>query len=105
MRVGLHSAVVWNRLYLTPLAAILSSVGIRIGPPNAPAEPKPMSSMRTMTTLGAPFGAFTSNRGGALASRASSSVIASYFGSAIGRTVRSSSFSWAGTAARSSAAQ
>jgi hypothetical protein len=35
-----------------------------------------MSSIRTITTLGAPAGAFTSKRGGAFALRASTSVIA-----------------------------
>ena len=41
-------------------------------------------------TFGAPLGAFTSNLGGAFASRASSSVASGYCGSAIGSTVRSS---------------
>ena len=90
MRVGLHSAVVWKRLYFSPLAASFSSVGILIGPPNALLWPKPMSSISTITTLGAPCGAFTSKRGGALALRASSSVIGVTFGSGIGSTVRSS---------------
>ena len=36
-----------------------------IGPPNALEWPKPMSSISTMTTFGAPSGAFTSKRGGA----------------------------------------
>jgi hypothetical protein len=49
-----------------------------------------MSSISTMTTLGAPAGAFTSNRGGALARRASCSVMDGVGGSAIGKTVRSS---------------
>ncbi len=48
---------------------------MRIGPPNALLWPKPMSSISTITTLGAPAGAFTSKRGGAFASRASSVVI------------------------------
>src|SRR5262245_31511284 len=90
IRVGEHRAVVWNRLNFSPLAASFSHVGIRTGPPNALDWPKPMSSIRTMTTLGAPFGALTSKRGGALALRASISVIAGYFGSGTGRTVRSS---------------
>ena len=46
-----------------------------IGPPKALDMPKPMSSMRTMRTLGAPSGAFTSKRGGGVTLRASSSVI------------------------------
>src|SRR5881275_468567 len=40
-------------------------------------------------TFGAPFGALTSKRGGALALRASSSVIVGGLGSGTGRTVRS----------------
>ena len=39
-----------------------------------------MSSISTMSTLGAPAGAFTSNRGGALALRTSSSVIVRVLG-------------------------
>ena len=46
-----------------------------IGPPKALDWPNPMSSISTMSTLGAPAGAFTSNRGGAFAFRTSSSVI------------------------------
>ncbi len=61
-----------------------------IGPPKALDWPNPMSSISTMSTFGAPFGAFTSNRGGAFALRASISVIGSCFGSGIGRTERSS---------------
>ena len=59
-------------------------------PPKMPAVPNPMSSINTITTLGAPAGASTANGGGATALRASSSVIAGYSGSTIGRTVRSS---------------
>ena len=43
----------------------------------------------TMITFGAPSGAFTSNRGGAFASRASSVVMVGGRGSGIGKTVRS----------------
>ncbi len=75
MRVGLQSAVVWKRLYLRPPAASFSTVGMLIGPPKALLWPKPMSSISTITTLGAPCGAFTSKRAGAFALRASSSVI------------------------------
>src|SRR6187402_2859533 len=53
-----------------------------------------MSSIRNTTTLGAPAGAFTSKRGGALALRASSSFSSGYSGSAIGSTRRSI---WPGT--------
>ena len=50
-----------------------------------------MSSMSTMTTcLGAPCGALTSNLGGGFTLRASSSLYVGDFGSAIGKTVRSS---------------
>ena len=52
--------------------------------------PKPMSSISTITTFGAPSGALTSKRGGALALRASSSLMTATAGSWIGRTVRSS---------------
>src|SRR5437762_2198023 len=90
MRVGEHRAVVWKRLYFSPLLASFSQVGMWIGPPKALDWPKPMSSIRTMTTLGAPFGALTSKRGGALALRASTSVMGLSLGSGIGRTVRSS---------------
>ena len=37
-----------------------------MGPPNVLGAPKPISSIRTMTTFGAPLGAFTSKRGGSL---------------------------------------
>src|ERR1700730_7583559 len=47
-----------------------------------------MSSSKTTTTFGAPLGAFTSKRGGALALRASSSVIVGGEGSGTGSTVR-----------------
>ena len=67
---------------------------MRMGPPKALLWPKPMSSIRTITTLGAPAGAFTWKRAGAFALRASSSVMGWRTGSGIGRTVRSS-FSWA----------
>ena len=50
-----------------------------------------MSSISTITTLGALCGAVTSKRGGAFAFRASSSVIGAYLGGTIGKTVRSMS--------------
>ena len=68
-----------------------SIVGVRIGPPNVLGPPKPTSSIRTMTTFGAFAGALTSNRAGGFALRASSSLYRGGSGSAIGRTVRSSS--------------
>jgi hypothetical protein len=52
---------------------------------------------QTTTTFGAPLGALTSKRGGALALRASSSVISGHLGSGIGNTVPSS-FAAAGCA-------
>jgi hypothetical protein len=51
---------------------------VRMGPPNVLVPPKPRSSISTITTLGASLGALTSNRGGALALRASSSAEALY---------------------------
>src|SRR5439155_6071269 len=71
-----------------PSAASLSSIGILHGPPKALDCPKPISSSKTTTTFGAPFGAFTSNRGGGLTLRASSSVIVGGLGSGTGSTVR-----------------
>src|SRR3990172_3848631 len=59
------------------------------GPPKVADAPKPTSSIRTITTFGAPLGAWTSKRGGGFTLRASSSVYAGLGGSAIGRTVRS----------------
>src|SRR4051812_11276319 len=88
IRVGEHRAVVWKRLYFRPFLARRSQVGMWTGPPKALLWPKPMSSISTMTTLGAPRGALTSKRGGALALRALTWVIALTFGSGIGRTVR-----------------
>ena len=63
-RVGEHSAVVWKRLYLSPFAARRSNVGVRHGPPNALEEPKPASSIRTTSTLGAPAGGRSGSIGG-----------------------------------------
>ena len=73
-RVGEQSAVVWKLLKRRPSLASRSSVGIGTGPPKLPGTAKPMSSIRTTTTFGAPAGAFTWKKGGALALRASSSV-------------------------------
>src|ERR1700729_273575 len=77
-----------------------------MGPPKALDWPKPISSIRTIRTLGALAGAFTSNRGGGVASRASKTVLWGYWGSGIGRTVRSVGYttracagSWAATGA------
>src|SRR5258707_4862374 len=48
-----------------------------------------MSSIKTIRTLGALGGAFTSNRGGGVAFLASNTVLWGYLGSGIGSTVRS----------------
>ena len=70
-----------------------------MGPPKALDWPNPMSSMRTISTLGAPAGAFTSNRGGGVALRTSNTVLCGYCGSGIGSTERSvGSTTFAGTA-------
>src|SRR5258707_13456572 len=58
-----------------------------------------MSSISTITTLGALGGAFTSNRGGGVAFLASKTVLCGYWGSGIGSTVRS-----VGTTTRAGAA-
>ena len=52
--MGEHSAVVWNRLYLSPFAARRSAVGVLTGPPKALLAAKPTSSRRTTRTFGAP---------------------------------------------------
>ena len=51
--------------------------------------PKPISSIKTITTFGAPLGAVTSNRLGAVEFLTSCSVYCGYVGSFIGRTVLS----------------
>src|SRR5262245_15906527 len=58
-RVGLHSAVVWKWLYLSPLSASFVNVGVWHGPPKVLVAPKPTSSRRTKRMFGAPAGAFT----------------------------------------------
>src|SRR5215475_14671366 len=58
-RVGEHSAVVWNWLYLKPLFAKRSRVGVGIGPPKVLDAPKPVSSVMISKIFGAPFGAVT----------------------------------------------
>ncbi len=63
-RVGAHSAVVWKRLYLRPPAASRSAIGVRHGPPNVPAAPKPTSSSSTISTFGAPSGGSNGSMGG-----------------------------------------
>src|SRR3954452_10568398 len=63
-RVGAHRAVVWNRLNLSPPAASRSAVGVRHGPPNVLAAPKPTSSRSTTSTFGAPAGGSSGSIGG-----------------------------------------
>src|ERR1700737_2327902 len=60
-----------------------------MGPPKALGWPNPMSSISTMSTLGALAGALTSNRGGGVALRASNTVLCGYWGSGSGNIVRS----------------
>ncbi len=56
IREGEQRAVVWKRLYFSPPAASFSAFGVWQGPPKALEEPNPASSMRMISTLGAPFG-------------------------------------------------
>ena len=63
-RVGEHNAVVWNRVYFKPLDASFSKLGVSHGPPNALLAPKPTSSIRMTSTLGAVAGGRTSLIGG-----------------------------------------
>jgi hypothetical protein len=75
---------------------------VATGPPKVLGTPKPRSSTRTITTFGAPAGAFTSKRGGIAALRASSSVMGGFAGARTGSTVRSSA-GWAPAAATNAA--
>jgi hypothetical protein len=90
-RVGEHNAVVWKRLNFNPSPARRSAVGVWHGPPNALEHPKPASSIRTMSTLGAPAGGRNGSIGGncAAGSLASSKTGPSYGRSGIGSTSRS----------------
>ena len=55
-----QTAVVWKRENLSPPAASRSATGVLlIGPPKAEDAPKPTSSMRITSTLGAPGGGRT----------------------------------------------
>ena len=54
-RDGEHTAVVWKFVYLRPLLASFSIVGVRAGPPNALLAPNPTSSIRIHSTLGLPL--------------------------------------------------
>ena len=62
----------------------------RMTPPNVVVAPKPISYIRTTTTLGAPLGAFTSKISGLVTFLASISVTGSLGGGWMGRIVRSS---------------
>jgi hypothetical protein len=66
-RVGEHSAVVWKRLKRSPSRDSRSAVGVWHGPPNALAQPKPASSMRTIRTFGALAGGRSGVIGGNVA--------------------------------------
>src|SRR5690349_10245985 len=89
-RVGAHSAVVWNRLYLRPFRASRSAVGVTHGPPNALDAAKPTSSSRTTSTLGAPSGGRKGSIAGndASGSLASNGSVPAYGVSGMGRTSR-----------------
>ena len=63
-RVGEHSAVVWKRLYLRPSAASRSAIGVLTGPPKALDAAKPVSSISTIRTFGAPSGGRSGSIGG-----------------------------------------
>ena len=76
-RVGAHSAVVWNRLYVSPPAASRSAVGVWHGPPNALDAPKPTSSSRTTSTFGAPSGGSSGSIGGKAVSGSFASYVVS----------------------------
>jgi hypothetical protein len=63
-RVGEQSAVVWKRLNFSPFFANRSAFGVLVGPPKALDAPNPTSSIRTISTLGAPFGGRSCSIGG-----------------------------------------
>src|ERR1700675_1758176 len=74
-------------------------VGMLTPPPKVLGAPKPISSSRITTTLGAPSGGRSSLIGGNFASRASSGTLPGYLYcvSGIGKRVRSISCADAGT--------
>ncbi len=94
-RVGEQSAVVWKRLYLSPLDARRSAVGVAHGPPNALDAAKPTSSMRMTRTFGAPSGGRSCSIGGNDVAGSFASYVVSPTGvmSGIGRTSRCSGLS------------
>src|SRR5262249_46238238 len=85
-RVGEHSAVVWNWLYLNPMFANRSRVGVGIGPPKVLAAPKPVSSVMMRRTFGAPFGAVTAFGKSGVDSLALRPMMPRNCGCGIGRT-------------------
>src|SRR3972149_10402386 len=89
-RVGEHNAVVWKRVYLSPPAASFSALGVWHGPPKALDEPKPASSIRTISTFGAPSGGRMGSIGGNLLSGALAAYLINpaHARSGIGRTGR-----------------
>ena len=48
-----HIAVLWKRLYDTPVLWTRERVGVRTSPPNVSGRPGPASSIRMMTMFGA----------------------------------------------------
>src|SRR3954463_15713898 len=56
-RVGEHSAVVCQFVYVSPDAASLLMLGVSISPPHGSMAENPVSSRTMYRTLGAPFGA------------------------------------------------
>src|SRR5438270_10838985 len=88
-RVGEQRAGAWKRLYFKPPAASFSAFGVWQGPPKALDDPNPASSIRTIRTLGAPFGGRNCSIGGNLVSGSFESNVISLAGgrSAIGRWV------------------
>jgi hypothetical protein len=71
------------------MAAIRSAVGVGIGPPKVLVAPKPTSSVRMRSTLGAPSGAAGSAGKSFTESDGLKPVVPSKGGSGIGRTSRS----------------
>ncbi len=89
-RVGEQSAVVWKRVYFSPLEASRSAFGVAITPPNALDAPKPTSSMSTTRTFGAPSGGRSCVIGGNDVSGSFASYVVSPTGvvSGMGKTSR-----------------
>ena len=89
-RVGEHNAVVWKRVYFSPLSASRSAVGVWHGPPNALEAPKPTSSSRITSTFGAPSGGRSGTIGGYYVSGSVARYVVTATGgrSGIGRTSR-----------------